>query len=368
VSWSAVRELARVATAETELEWLAAARGRSVHEVERLVSGRRRGARPGDEPDSGQERYTLRFDVSAETFATIREAMRVLRQRSNGSLDDDSALLLMARVVLGGPADEGKHSYQIAVNLCERCGRGGQDAAGEVIPVDASIVDMARCDAQHIGRVAIQSTHVGENGANGEHATAKRATQTIPPALRRKVLRRDHGRCVVPGCRHATFVDVHHLEVRADGGTHDEENLVVLCSAHHRAVHRGQLEVAGSVSRGLVFLRGDGAPYGTFDSPHAADGCERAFRALRSMGFGETRGTSSRRASSKWRRHRGGTQECAFVAHWLRRRPFGRIVNFSGPLRSRPEKFTGLCTDLSAGRLPVPSTQASLGVVQRMRR
>jgi hypothetical protein len=47
----------------------------------------------------------------------------------------------------------------------------------------------------------------------------------------------------------------------------------------------------------------------------------------------------------------------------LHRRPFGSIVNFSGPLRSRPEKFTHLCPDLSAGCFSVPSTQASLGVV-----
>src|SRR5688572_28227722 len=151
LSWSAVRELARVATAETELEWLEAARGRSVHEVERLVSGRRRGARPADEPENDQERHTLRFDVSAETFATFREAMRALRQKSNESLDDDSALLLMAREVLGGPADEGKSSYQVAVNVCERCGRTELDARGEAIAVDAAVVEMARCDAQHIG-------------------------------------------------------------------------------------------------------------------------------------------------------------------------------------------------------------------------
>jgi hypothetical protein len=318
--WSAVRELARVATAETELEWLEVARGRSVHEVERLVSGRRRGARPADEPESDQERYTLRFDVSAETFATFREAMRALRQRSNESLDDDSALLLMARQVLGGPADEGKSSYQVAMNVCERCGRGEQDAAGEVIPMHGSIVEMARCDAQHIGRVAPKSTHVGENGANGEYAPAKRdgdalddtddgaeeahvgvsdepaethvgararATQSIPPALRRKVMRRDHGRCVVPGCRHATFVDLHHIEARSDGGAHHRDNLIVLCSARHRALHRGQLEIVGSVREGMLFRRVDGLRYGSLDAARAADACERAFLALRGMGFGE---------------------------------------------------------------------------------
>jgi hypothetical protein len=46
----------------------------------------------------------------------------------------------------------------------------------------------------------------------------------------------------------------------------------------------------------------------------------------------------------------------------LHRRPLGWIVNFSGPLRLRPEKFTDLCPDLSAGCFPIPSTQASLGV------
>jgi hypothetical protein len=102
VSWSAVRELARVATPETEREWLDAAKGRTVHEVERLVSARKRCARPTNEADVSERRHALRFEVSAETFAIFREAMRALRQKSNAQLDDDSALLLMAREVLGG--------------------------------------------------------------------------------------------------------------------------------------------------------------------------------------------------------------------------------------------------------------------------
>jgi hypothetical protein len=278
VSWSAVRELARVATADTEREWLDAAKGRTVHEVERLVSGRKRGARPADEADVAEQRHTLRFEVSAETFAMFREAMRALRQKANAQLEDDSALLLMAGEVLGGPRDDGKSSYQVALNICDRCGWGSQDAAGEVIPVDGSIVEMAQCDAQQVGRTTSQPTHVGE---------PTRARQSIRPALRRKVMRRDHGRCVVPGCRHATFVDLHHIEARADGGADDEDNLVVLCSAHHRALHRGQLEVTGRVSQGLVFRRSDGERYGALHAPRPADACERAFRGLRGLGFGE---------------------------------------------------------------------------------
>jgi hypothetical protein len=39
VCWSALRELTRVATTETEAAWLAAATGRTVRELEKLVSG-----------------------------------------------------------------------------------------------------------------------------------------------------------------------------------------------------------------------------------------------------------------------------------------------------------------------------------------
>jgi hypothetical protein len=93
VSWSTARELARVATVDTEREWIEAARGRSVHEVERLVSGRGRGAHPGESPAAAEQRRVLRFEVNPETFATFREAMKLLRQTANQQLDDDTALL-----------------------------------------------------------------------------------------------------------------------------------------------------------------------------------------------------------------------------------------------------------------------------------
>jgi hypothetical protein len=48
--WSVLRELTRVATPETEREWLATAEGRTAREVERLVSGLAPGSRPSDPP------------------------------------------------------------------------------------------------------------------------------------------------------------------------------------------------------------------------------------------------------------------------------------------------------------------------------
>jgi hypothetical protein len=139
---------------------------------------------------------------------------------------------------------------------------------------------MAACDGQNIGHVG-ESTHVG-----AAVAVPRRATQSIPPALRRTVLRRDAGRCRVPGCRHATFVDVHHLVPRAGGGANVAENLVILCSAHHRAIHRGELVAEGTAGPSLKFAHADGAPYGEPSSALPEIGAA-ACRALRLMGFRE---------------------------------------------------------------------------------
>jgi hypothetical protein len=36
---------------------------------------------------------------------------------------------------------------------------------------------------------------------------------------------RDNEARVVPGCRFRVFVDVHHIDPRAEGGSHDPDNL-----------------------------------------------------------------------------------------------------------------------------------------------
>jgi hypothetical protein len=275
LSFSAVRELSRVATAATEGAWLEAARGKSVRELEELVSGRKPGSLPGDLPDEGARRHVLRLEVSGEVLATFREAMAKVRRESGEALDDDAAVLLLCRQALGGSRDDGRSSYQVALTVCEHCRRGMHQGRGELVEVPRQIVEMAACDAQDVGHV--ERAHVGAN----------RATQSVAPALRRQVTRRDGGRCRVPGCRHAVFTDVHHLRLRSEGGESTLENLVTLCSAHHRAIHRGELVVAGNAD-GLDFRHADGTPYGELPSPGDAELRAKAFRALTAMGYRET--------------------------------------------------------------------------------
>jgi hypothetical protein len=295
LSWSTARELTRVATAETEADWLACSRGRTARDIERMVSGHAPGSHPDDPGDPTAKRHALRFEVSGMVFAAFREALAKLRRDADGPLDDDAALLLMARRVLGGPSDAGISSYQVAVTVCEQCRRGTVQGRGEPVPVEREILEMANCDGQTFRVAAETDTHVGH--------TESRAKQSIPPSVRRLVHHRDGGRCRLPGCRHAVFVDVHHIDAKADGGSHDPENLVTLCSAHHRALHRGELVVEGRASDGLAFRHADGSEYGSRSaSPHAADARSTAFRALRSLGFREA---EARRALARVGTHVG---------------------------------------------------------------
>jgi hypothetical protein len=154
LSWSAVRELTRVAVRETEQEWLDFARGKTLRQLEQVLASRRSGDTPASPPDPAARRHTLRFDVLAETLALMREDLSELRRRARAPLDDDAALIELARCVLGGPRDEGRASYQIVLRVCPECGNGQQQAAGGLVPVNPDVIRMAHCDAQHIGRVA----------------------------------------------------------------------------------------------------------------------------------------------------------------------------------------------------------------------
>jgi hypothetical protein len=106
------------------------------------------------------------------------------------------------------------------------------------------------------------------------------------------------------------FVDVHHLDPKAEGGSHDPENLVTLCAAHHRAIHRGTLVVRASAG-GLEFRHTDGTTYGSPRvSPRSSAALATAFRALRSLGFREI---ESRRAIENVLTHVGADDSAESV-------------------------------------------------------
>src|SRR5688500_4212512 len=67
LQYSTVRELTRIATPETEREWIEKVRGKILREVEQEVSGRKRGSSPNDPPDPDLKPRVLRYVVDGPT-------------------------------------------------------------------------------------------------------------------------------------------------------------------------------------------------------------------------------------------------------------------------------------------------------------
>lgn len=85
---------------------------------------------------------------------------------------------------------------------------------------------------------------------DGKPLSLGRRRRTIPPALRRALRARDYC-CHFPGCTHSRFLHAHHIHHWARGGPTNLDNLVQLCSYHHRLVHEGgyHIEHAGALRR-----------------------------------------------------------------------------------------------------------------------
>jgi hypothetical protein len=275
VSYSAVRELTRVATPDTEDAWLAEVRGRTMREIERALAGRAEGDHPDDRADPDLEPRRLPLELTSEACALWLEARRRLEDELGERLDDSAVVTAMARRVLepaGAPAASvtavapatSRPPYQIAITLCPRYDHATQAAAGDVLDVRPETVEQACCDAVHLGRV------------DGEHVPAP--TLAIPARTRAAVLARDHHRCTVPGCRSTRGLELHHIQWRSRGGDHRARNLTTTCSVHHASVHAGNLRITGEAPHALRFERAGTTPYAT-------DVIAEVRAALRGLGF-----------------------------------------------------------------------------------
>ena len=239
LSYSAVRELTRVATAETEQAWLDRVRGKNLRQIEELVSGKKRGDRPEDPRDPDLRTRVVRLELAPAVFALFRQVQSAMADEHGGHLDDSALMEILCRRALEGDGNADRPSHQIAITVCESCGRGWQNGAGREIEVGPEVVDRARCDAEMIGSLSAEQP--------------ERVTATVTPRIRRQVLARDHYRCTVPGCRSARSLDLHHIEFQRDGGSHEMWNLTVLCSGHHQALHDGILTISGTAPHALEF-------------------------------------------------------------------------------------------------------------------
>ncbi len=279
---SAVRELSRVAVPDTEAAWLEATRGKSLREIEAMVSGHRPGDLPTDRTEPRLHRKKITIEVSPETYDLWRTAHKLGAEEHGQRLSDDELIQSLFRRAygdgIGGDGTSGgkagSPAYKIAIKQCPDCKRAWQNSGGRDIEIDPAVAECAACDAVHLGSL--------------DAVVPDRVTTTVTARAREQVLARDGYCCTVPGCRRNVGLDLHHIEYRSHGGGHELSNLTSACDLHHRAVHAGKLVIRGTAPDHLKFefrkprdrrnITDDVAPDATQDRAHgsSADLPERA--------------------------------------------------------------------------------------------
>ncbi|MBC8368257.1 HNH endonuclease [bacterium] len=226
--WTKAREVVKVATPETEKEWLVLAKNKSRRDLEKeVVASRAR--RDADRQESQTELIEPERQVPAAAkaqsltlrmspLAKVRLEAMLEKLMKKHQCDREQVLLMALESLLGESTrvDNGGSSYQVIVQKCPTCeSKTVGPEQGWLSAAESAQID---CDSSVL-------------------SPGQRNKASIPPARRRAVLIRDGHRCHARGCRSTHFLEVHHLRPRSRGGDNREENLITLCSSCHRHLH-----------------------------------------------------------------------------------------------------------------------------------
>ena len=82
-----------------------------------------------------------------------------------------------------------------------------------------------------------------------------------PSAWMMRQLRYRDVECRFPGCGSTRFTQAHHIRWWEDGGPTDLDNLLLVCTFHHKLVHEMGWSVKGAADGRATWFRPDGSPY-----------------------------------------------------------------------------------------------------------
>ena len=271
LSYSKVRPLTRVARVDNEESLLAFALKTTASRVEErcrelrcattesVTEANRTHANRSLRVHRDLERgvMTITVEIPIESGELLEKALDRARDTAfsqtpellneNWSAQQADALVTMANAYLSGKGEQAaclSDNYQVTVHV-DRSAVANNDGRSS-LPIES--VKRLCCDGDAV--VIVENE-------DGEPLSVGRKTRTVPIAIKRALRARDKG-CVFPGCHHRRFVDAHHIQHWSAGGETSLENLLLLCSRHHRLVHEGGFCIERDYQNHWFFKRPDG--------------------------------------------------------------------------------------------------------------
>ncbi|GAC1361742.1 MAG: hypothetical protein NVSMB32_01180 [Actinomycetota bacterium] len=286
-SYTQVRSLVRVATAETEGCLVEVARYCTGSQLGRLMRGYRQvlESQASARANELHAQRRLHYFFDEEGFFVIKGRLSAEEGRVvQAALEQALHELAVAPPVAGGSAEVapgeaadpwGANRADALVALAEGslahglAGRAAPERTQVIVHVSAETLAGAglgeHCELQDgpplapesARRLACDASLIAlVEDASGNPLSVGRRTRKISPSLRRALASRDGG-CVFPGCGQTRFVQGHHIRHWAAGGETSLANLASLCSLHHRLMHEGGYRLVVQEG-GFSFVRPDG--------------------------------------------------------------------------------------------------------------
>jgi hypothetical protein len=199
---------------------------------------------------------TITIELPMETGELVEKALDKARDDSMSKVEfiDESwsarqadAMVSMASSYLSGNAGQTRNTsddYLVTVHVDQSALANGNGRSS--LPIES--VKRLCCDGYAVV--------IGED-ENGEPLNIGRKTRTVPTAIKRSLLARDKS-CAFPGCHHTRFVDGHHIQHWSAGGETSLDNLMLLCSQHHKLVHEDGFTIERDYQNRWFFRGPDG--------------------------------------------------------------------------------------------------------------
>ena len=213
ITYSKVRIVTRVATAETDAKYAKLALEGPVHFLEDIVRAHK------------QILHVETQRLEARRYVDI-------------STDDDGMIVIRARLA----PDEGA-LFKKALDAAKIA--GADDACIALTHVATAAVEKLATGADKILHVESSEHICAVEGHACSRATAERLICQNPHRRfasdkQVRALRQiQAGFCGYPGCSHRRWLDAHHIVHWENGGKTVIENLVLICDRHHRELHEG---------------------------------------------------------------------------------------------------------------------------------
>lgn len=289
VSYSKVRAITRVSDEKNEQTMLRLALESPASHIDRLCRGLTKALRPTKKNGIDEHAYRGRWywdedDGSLVMHARFRpeDGARVLaaltraeyeRTRVDPELDVDTSAPPPGNIVPAMTA--------MAEMVCTELTAPMASPAAEVIVhvegaetdgcAHAHLDDGPGMETQSLAQVMCDATvRMVRHGALGKTISWNTTARTPSRLQMRALLMRDRC-CAVPGCGRVRFLNAHHVHYHSRGGPTTLDNLVLLCSEHHRALHDGYFTITAHPDQQFTFRHPDGreveyAPAVTGDS------------------------------------------------------------------------------------------------------